>query len=53
VLIPVLVAVVAAMVALVLAQSIGAVHLSWLGGTGGSTPASTTYRVPLPPRTRL
>lgn len=53
VLIPVLVAVVAAMVALVLAQSVGAVHLAWLGGTGGSTPASAPYRVLLPPRTRL
>lgn len=36
----VLVAVVAAMVALVLAESVGAIHLAWLGSTGAGRPSS-------------
>lgn len=43
-LIVVLVLAVAAMVALVLAQSVGALHWSWLGGAGGSTPTAISHR---------
>ncbi|MDA8268658.1 MAG: hypothetical protein M0013_09865 [Actinomycetota bacterium] len=41
----VLVLAVATMVALVLADSVGAIHLTWLGGTGASSPSAAPFHL--------